>query len=449
MVSMIGKIALQKEMIKVTGEILLQADYILTWDEELKVLSQAEMIIEDSRITYLGPRQERPAVKFARVLAIRDSLVIPGFINTHTHAAMTLFRGFADDLSLQEWLQNKIWPAEAKLKKEDIYWGTLLAIAEMLKGGTTCFADMYFHMEEVARACLESGIRVSLAQGLVGMDKIKGALGLRESRTLVQNWHKQGEGRITVMLGPHAPYTCPPDYLRKVGELAGELEVPIHIHLAETRTEVEESRQKYGKTPVELAHEVGLLEHNLLAAHCVHLSAAEIELLAANNVAIAHNPGSNLKLGSGLAPLAELLQKGVLISLGTDGAASNNNLDLLEEMRLAALLQKGRLEDPTVIPAETAFKMATLNGARALFLPVETGQLKVGAKADLAVLKFNKPHFYPAHNLLAHLVYSAAAADVFLVMVDGQVLMENGRLLTLDEERILFEIPPRAQKLTK
>ncbi|NMB34689.1 MAG: amidohydrolase [Firmicutes bacterium] len=429
--------------------ILLQADYILTWDGELKLITQGEIVIEDSLITYLGSRQERPAENFGRVLKIRDSLVIPGFVNTHTHAAMALFRGYADDLSLQEWLQDKIWPAEAKLSSEDIYWGTLLAIAEMLKGGTTCFADMYFHMDEVARACLESGIRASLAQGLIGTDKIKGELGLRQSRSLVQNWHNEGEGRITVMLGPHAPYTCPPDYLYKVGELAGDLRVPIHIHLAETRREVEESRREHGKTPVELIAEVGLLEHDLLAAHCVHLAEADLGLLAAKNVAVAHNPGSNLKLGSGVAPVTELLQKGALVSLGTDGAASNNNLDLLEEMRLAALLQKGLREDPAAIPAETAFKMATVNGARALFLPAETGQLKVGAKADLAVLKIDKPHLSPPHSFLAHLVYSAAAADVYLVMVDGRVLMENGHLLTLDEEKILFEAPPRAQRLTE
>lgn len=428
---------------------LLQADYILTWDEGLKLFSQGEMVIEDSLITYLGPRLERPAENFDRIIDGKNSLVIPGFVNTHTHAAMTLFRGYADDLSLMDWLQNKIWPAEAKLKKEDIYWGTLLAIAEMLKGGTTCFADMYFHMEEAARACQESGIRASLSQGLVGLDKTKGALGLRQSRSLVQNWHNKGDGRITIMLGPHAPYTCPPAYLHKVGELAGELKVPIHIHLAETRGEVEESRQNYGKTPVELVNKIGLLEHNLLAAHCVHLSTEEIGILAAKNVAVAHNPGSNLKLGCGVAPVAGLLQKKVLVSLGTDSAASNNNLDLLEEMRLAALLQKGLQEDPAVIPAETAFKMATINGSRALFLPGEVGTLKQGAKADLAMFKLNKPHFFPLHNLTAHLVYSAGAGDVDLVMVNGRVLMEKGRLLTIDEERILYEASQRAQRLVK
>lgn len=429
-------------------KILLQADYFLTWDENLKLYSRAEMVIENSLITYLGPRLERPEKNFKRVINEKNSLVIPGFINTHTHAAMSLFRGYADDLALMDWLQNKIWPAEAKLKKEDIYWGTLLSIAEMIRGGTTCFADMYFHMEEAARACIESGIRASLAQGLVGMEKTKGEQGLRQSRDLVRNWHNKGEGRITIMLGPHAPYTCPPEYLQEVGELAGELSVPIHIHLAETRYEVEESCRKYGKTPVELVNETGLPAHNLLAAHCVHLSAKDIEILAAKNIAVAHNPGSNLKLGSGLAPVADLLQKEVLVSLGTDSAASNNNLDLLEEMRLATLLQKGLQEDPAVIPAEIAFKMATIDGARALFLPGETGTLKEGAKADLALLKLKQPHCYPLYSLAAHLVYSAGAGDVDLVMVDGRVLMEKGRLLTIDEEKILHEASQRAQRLT-
>ena len=329
-------------------KILLQADYILTWNEELELFTGGEIIIEDSLITYLGPRQERPAENFDRVLNIPDSLVMPGFINTHTHAAMTLFRGYADDLPLQEWLRDKIWPAEAKLKSDDIYWGTLLAIAEMLKGGTTCFADMYFHMDEVARACQESGIRASLAQGLIGMDEIKGTLGLKQSRSLVENWHNQGEGRITVMLGPHAPYTCPPSYLRKVREMAGELQVPIHIHLAETRREVEESCQEYGKTPVELIAEAGLLEHDLLAAHCVHLAAADIELLAAKNVAIAHNPGSNMKLASGICDAGGLFKRGINVTIGTDSVASNNSLNMIEEIKFFALAPKVKTKDPSV-----------------------------------------------------------------------------------------------------
>ncbi len=428
-------------------KILLRADYILAWDNGPEIISQGEIVVEDSLITYLGPRLERKEKDFEEIIKGRDNLIMPGFINTHTHAAMSLFRGYADDMALMDWLNNKIWPAEAKLRKEDIYWGTMLAIAEMLRGGTTCFADMYFHMDEAARACLESGIRASLAQGLTGLDKIKGMAGLKEGSSLVRNWHNKGDGRITVMLGPHAPYTCPPDYLQKVLEKAADLDVPIHIHLAETRAEVKECLSKYGKTPVELMEEIGLLDHRVLAAHCVHLTEKEIEILAEKETAIAHNPGSNLKLGSGTAPVAKLLEKGVPVGLGTDSAASNNNLDMLEEMRLAALLPKGLLENPTVVPAETALKMATINGADALFLSNEVGILKKGAKADLIMFNLNQPHFYPRHNILAHLVYSARSADINLVMVNGTVLMSDGELLTIDEERVFFEAQLRATRL--
>ncbi|MDO9535858.1 MAG: amidohydrolase [Bacillota bacterium] len=429
--------------------ILIQAEYILTWDDGYKIISDGEILIEDSLITYTGPRLKRSPESINRVLNTSDSLVMPGFINTHTHAAMTLFRSYADDMSLMDWLQKKIWPVEAKLQREDIYWGTMLAILEMLKGGTTCFADMYFFMDEVARACGESGIRASISQGLIGIENAKGLDGLKESSRLVENWHKKDDGRITVMLGPHAPYTCPPAYLQKVASKAAELGIPIHIHLSETRSEVEECRAAYGKTPIELMDEIGLLEQNVLAAHCVHLTGREIEIISEKKVAVAHNPGSNLKLGSGVAPLAELLKKGALVSLGTDGASSNNNLDMVEEMRLAALLQKGVSEDPTVVTAEDALTMATLNGAKSLFLDEEIGTLRKGSKADLIMFNLKKPHFYPLHNLISHLVYSAASSDVELVMVNGKFLMEKGKLLTIDEERILFEAQNRALRLVK
>jgi len=427
-------------------KILIQPDYILAWENEnFKLVSFGEIIIEGDEITYLGPRREHNRKKFSKT--IKGDLVMPGFVNTHTHAAMTLFRGYADDMPLLEWLGEKIWPAEAKLKKDDIYWGSMLAICEMIKGGTTCFADMYFHMEEVARACTEAGIRASLAQGLIGTDKLKGSISLKKNENLVRNWHKAGEGRITVMLGPHAPYTCPPEFLQKIMKTAEKLEVPIHIHLAETRKEIEESLQTYGKTPIKFVDDLGLFEHNILAAHCVHLSREEIDILAEKKVAIAHNPGSNLKLGSGIAPLADLLEKELLVSLGTDGAASNNNLDMVEEMRLASLLPKGLKENATIAPAEIALKLATINGPKALFLDETVGPLKKGAKADLIVVQLKKPHLFPLHDVVAHLVYSAAASDVDLVMVNGKILMEKRELLTVDEEKILFETQKRATKL--
>lgn len=429
------------------NKILIQPDYILTGSENFEIISSGEIIIEGEEITYLGPRQERIMDSYSKVIS--GDLVMPGFVNTHTHAAMTLFRGYADDMPLKDWLEKKIWPVEARLKNEDIYWGTLLAICEMLKGGTTCFADMYFHMDAVARACQESGIRASLSQGLIGIDTIKGMVSLKESKNLVKNWHKKGEGRITVMLGPHAPYTCPPAYLSKVIKTAEQLDVPIHIHLAETREEVEDCLKAYGKTPIQLVNDIGLLNQNVLAAHCVHISPHDIDLLAEKNVSIAHNPGSNLKLGSGVAPLRALLEKNVLVSLGTDGAASNNNLDMVEEMRLSALLEKGLKEDAAAIPAEAALRMATVNGSAALFLDKKIGPLQKGAKADLIMLSIKKPHMFPIHNLLAQVVYSAAASDVELVMVNGKILMEKRNLLTIDEERVLFEAQKRALRLVK
>ncbi len=420
-------------------KVLVKADYLLKWGEELEVISQGELVIEEGFVSYSGPTLQRNNENFTRIIKGENKLVMPGFINTHTHAAMSLFRGYADDMPLQEWLEKRIWPVEAKLKKKDIYWGTLLAICEMIRGGTTCFADMYFHMEEAAKACLESGIRASLSQGLVGMDALQGIASLEEGKKIVRNWHGKGDGRITAMLGPHAPYTCPPDYLRKVAEVADSLQVPIHIHLAETRREVEESVQKYGKRPVELMEQIGLLDRKVLAAHCVHLTQEEIQTMAQKKTAIAHNPGSNLKLGSGLAPLADFLKNGVLVSLGTDSAASNNNLDMLEEVRLAALLSKGLLEDPTLIPAVEALKLATFNGAKALFLEEKVGTLNEGSRADLIMFKLNSSHLHPLHGIPAQLVYAALSSDVEMVMVNGNILLENGDLKTLDEERILFE----------
>lgn len=420
-------------------KILMQADYLLKWGEDLEIIPQGELVIDGGIISYSGPACKRNEEEFARVIKGKNKLIMPGFVNTHTHAAMSLFRGYADDMPLKEWLEQRIWPVEAKLTKKDIYWGTLLAICEMIRGGTTCFADMYFYMEEAAKACLESGIRASLSQGLVGLEPVKGIASLEEGKKLVRNWHGEGEGRITAMLGPHAPYTCPPDYLQEVAKAAGALQVPIHIHLAETRGEVEESVKMHGKRPVELMEQIGLLDQKVLAAHCVHLTQEEIQILARKKTAIAHNPGSNLKLGSGMAPLADLLQNGVLVSLGTDSAASNNNLDMVEEMRLATLLPKGLREDPTLIPAVEALKLATVNGARALFLEEGSGTLSEGSKADLIMVKLNSPHLHPLHSVPAQLVYAAYSSDIELVMVNGIILMEKGDLKTVDEEKILSE----------
>jgi 5-methylthioadenosine/S-adenosylhomocysteine deaminase len=304
---------------------------------------------------------------------------------------------------------------------------------------------MYFHMDEVARAVEKAGMRASLSQGLIGLSPGAGEA-LSNSRRFIREWHGQAEGRITTMLGPHAPYTCPPDFLARVLDMADELKVGIHIHIAETRAEIEEIQQKYGKTPVALMEEVGLFNFPVLAAHCVHLTDEDIRILVARGAGIAHNPESNMKLASGIAPVTRLLAAGALVGLGTDGAASNNNLDMMEEMRSAALLQKVATMDPMALPAQDALAMATVNGARVLGLK-DVGPLKPGNKADIILVNLDRPHFYPRHNLMAHLVYAARASDVETVIIDGRLVMENREILTLDEERIYYEVQKRAEKL--
>jgi 5-methylthioadenosine/S-adenosylhomocysteine deaminase len=408
------------------------------------VITKADIAIEGSTIVQVGKIADD--WQAGRVIECSGKLVVPGLVNSHTHAAMSLFRSFADDMLLMDWLENKIWPAEAQLTEEDVYWGTMLAIAEMLKSGTTTFADMYFFMPAVAQAVARSGIRAVLARGMAGVAP-NGNQALLDSESFYREYHRQADGRITVMLGPHAPYTCPPDYLKKVVALAGKLGAEIHTHLSETRGEVEKCKSQYGKSPIALMEELEVLQCGVLAAHCVDISLEDIDIIKKHNVRVAHNPGSNLKLASGFAPVPELLKAGVCVALGTDGAASNNNLDMLEEIRLAAMIHKGNTLDPLVVPAATAVEMGTVNGAKALGLEGVTGVLAAGYKADMAIFDMRQPHWYPQHDRLSLLAYSAAAADVHTVIVNGEILLENKRLTTIDEEQLLFEVQKRGMRL--
>lgn len=377
----------------------------------------------------------------------KNLIVMPGLINTHGHAAMTLFRSYADDMPLQQWLEQKIWPIEEHLESDDIYWASMLAIAEMIKGGTTTFTDMYFFMDRVAEAAAESGIRAVLSRGLVGLGD-GGDVGLSETEALINRWHGSENGRINIAIGPHALYTCPLQFLDKVMELAAKTGLPLQIHLSETRREVEDCLKEHGVTPPQLLLNSGLFNFDVTAAHCVHLSDADIDILAENKITVAHNPGSNLKLGSGVAPVVKMLQKGINVGIGTDGASSNNNLDMIEEMRLAALLAKGIAMDPTLLNARIALQMATSIGAKTLFLK-DTGTLREGAKADIVGLRCDRPHLTPMHDPLAHLVYASAAADVEMVIVDGKLLLSGGELLTIDEEKVRAEVNRSAQRLVK
>ncbi len=378
----------------------------------------------------------------------KDSVVLPGLVNCHTHAAMTLLRSYADDLPLMKWLSEKIWPREAHLTEKDIYWGTMLSVIEMIKSGTTCFADMYFYMDQVARAVDETGIRAVLSRGMVGTGD-KAQFAIDESHEFVKKWHQKADGRITCMLGPHAPYTCPPDYLKEVMKLADQLGVGLHIHLAETASEVEDMGKLYGYTPIKLMESLGLFQNRqVLAAHCVHVSDEEIEILTRYKVGIAHNPESNMKLASGAAPVPKMLKAGALVGLGTDSAASNNNLDMLEEMRTCALLHKLISMDSTVLPAYQVLEMATKQGAKVLGLE-KTGSLQPGYKADIIIMDFHKPHLIPLHDPVANIVYAAQSSDIKTVIIDGKVIMKDRQILTFDEEKILYEAQLCAQELVR
>ncbi len=427
-------------------KILIREVTVITMQDNNEIIRDADVVVDGQTISYVG-QQKLWEENFDRVISGRDKLLLPGFVNAHGHAAMTLFRSYADDLPLMDWLEKRIWPAEGKLKREDVYWGTMLAILEMIKCGTTTFTDMYFFMDQVAEAAEEAGIRAVLARGLIGVGQMA-EKGLDESEQFIKTWQGRGHGRITTMLGPHAPYTCPPEFLRRVMLLQESLAVPIHLHLAETKDEVERINQEYGVSPTMLLKNIGLFERPVLAAHCVHLSEEDMEILKEYNVCVAHNPGSNLKLGSGIAPVPDLLSRGITVGLGTDGAASNNNLDMIEEMRLAALIHKGNRMDPTVVSARKALAMATRESAKAVFLE-KVGVVAPEMKADIIMLDLQRPHLTPQHDLVAHLVYAAQPADIVMVMVNGQIISEKGEMTTLDEEKIIFQAHQRALHLVQ
>lgn len=409
-------------------------------------VTTGDVAVEGNRLLKVGGEGELPlGWKPERVIDGKDHLCLPGLINCHTHAAMTLLRSYADDLPLMHWLEKKIWPMEARLTGDDVYWGTLLAIVEMIESGTTTFSDMYFFTDRVAEAVEVSGVRACLSRGLIGIGD-SAEQGLEESRELLEKWQGAADGRISIWLGPHAPYTCPPDFLDKVLTLAQDYRAGIHIHVAETKDEIEQIAREYGKTPVAYLSERGVFRFPVLAAHCVYLTEEDIETLAAAGAAVAHNPESNMKLASGIAPIPELLAAGVTVGIGTDGASSNNNLDMFEEMRTAALLHKVNKGDPQVLPASQVLSMATRDGARALRLD-DLGLLQPGYKADLILVNLNEAHLHPRHNPVAHMVYSARGGDVETVIIDGRIVMEGRKILTIDKERVLAEVEERARRL--
>ena len=427
---------------------LVERATVVTMDDEGTVLPRAHVLIEGTEIAGVWPSDQAPSsIQADRRIAGDELVMMPGMVNAHTHCAMTLLRGYADDMPLMPWLEQRIWPFEMKLREDDVYWGSLLGIAEMIRSGVTCFNDMYHYFGATARAVLDSGIRANVSGVLLAFLPEAERL-LEKAISFAAEWREKGDGRLVMMLGPHAPYTCPNHLLERVIEGSREVGVGIHIHVAETAQEVADSRAEFGQTPVQRLAEIGMFEARpVVAAHCVHLTDEDIETLARNRVGISHNPGSNMKLASGIAPVPALLAAGAIVGLGTDGAASNNNLDMLEEARLAALLHKVAGKDPTLVPAAQALSMATRGGAEALGIGDRVGRIAPGMKADVVLLDFHQAHLFPRHDVVSHLIYAARAGDVCTVFVNGQPLMIDRELQTLDEEQIRREVDARLKRL--
>ena len=419
------------------ADILIHNGTILTMDSQNTIIYDGMLAILGSTISYIGKNEKGP-IKANKELDTQGGLILPGLINSHTHAAMSLFRGLADDLPLMEWLHNYIFPVEGKMDADFVRVGTLLACAEMILSGTTTFCDMYLFEEEVAGAAKEAGMRSVVGEVIYDFPSPNyGTLekGFIYTEALIERWEK--DPLINIAVEPHSLFTCGEELLRKANDLALKKGVPLILHLAETKEEVNEIEKRFRKRPVQHLKDLGLLGSHLIVDHCVHINKPEIELLAENNVCIVHNPESNMKLASGIAPVPDMIAKGITVGLGTDGCASNNNLDLFGEMDMAAKLHKVSNLDPTVMNAQTLTKMTTIEGAKVLGLEKITGSLEVGKRADLIVIDTNKPHLVPMYNPYSHLVYAASGHDVIHSIIDGNIVMEDRRLLTLDVEDII------------
>ncbi len=394
------------------------------------------LLIKDDLIAEISDEIDESNV--GKIIDAEGKILLPGLINTHTHLSMTLFRGLADDLSLDSWLNDHIWPMEANLNGDYCYIGALLGAIELIKSGTTTFSDMYFYMEDVARAVDDAGIRAVLSYGMIDFtDAEKREAEIKENMALYNACNGMADGRIKVFFGPHSPYTASEELLVKVRELADEYNMGIHIHVSETQKEINDSLDEKGLRPFEYLEKIGLLGPDVVAAHCVWLSDEEIEIIKKHDVKVSHNPCSNMKLASGVAPVSKLIEKGICVSIGTDGASSNNNLDLIEELKTASLLQKVSTLDPKVLNSDESIEMATIKGAEALGLSDEIGSIEVGKKADIILIDTNAANMTPdSSSLSSNVIYSANGSNVDTTICNGKILMENKKLTALDEDEI-------------
>jgi 5-methylthioadenosine/S-adenosylhomocysteine deaminase len=421
-------------------DILIKNAVILTMDPALNIYNPGFLTIKGDTIRAVGTDRnlDTRESQACQVVDVQGGLVLPGLINGHTHAAMTLFRGLADDLPLEDWLKRHIFPAEKKLNGAMVYWGTKLACAEMILSGTTTFCDMYLFEDQVALAAREAGLRALIGEVLYDFPSPNyGPVAKRLEYTARMIDEAGRDPLISVAVELHSPSVCRPELLRKANNLSRAKGVPLIIHLSETPQEVALIRDRYRFSPVGLLHHLGILGDHLIAIHCVCLSGEDIALLAENRVKVVHCPESNMKLASGVAPVVAMWEKGIPIGLGTDGCASNNNLDLFQEMDMAAKLHKVYLADPTVMDARTVLRLATSQGAKALGLEKTIGSLEPGKKADCIVLDINKPHLTPIYDYYSHLVYAAKSSDITQVFINGKQVLKDRHLTTLNLETVM------------
>ncbi|TAH48911.1 MAG: amidohydrolase [Chloroflexota bacterium] len=428
--------------------LLIQHADLFTLDAHNAILKNSSLAIQDKYIVAIG--EIPPDFRADEIIDGTNHVALPGFFNAHTHAAMTLLRGSAEDLPLDRWFNEGIWRTESALCEEDVYWGTALAACEMIRSGTVAFSDHYFYMHNVARVVQEAGMKAMLAWCVFGSNFAPemGPTTLELTEEFVAEFQNSAGGRIQTVLGPHSPYISAERALRDAANVARKLGVGCHIHVSESPEQVANSYKQHGKSPVAYLNALGIFDQPSIAAHAIYIDDADIEILRAKNVTVAACPKTHLKLAMKTTRIMALLNAGVNVALGTDGAASNNDLDMLQVTRLAALLQKHETGDATVLPSMQALKLATQHGARAMGF-ANSGVIQVGAAADLILVNMDKPHLTPRHDLAANVVHSAQGSDVNYVIVDGQVLLRKGELTTLDEEKIMREAETRGLRMVQ
>jgi len=436
-----------------TLDLLITGGTLLTMSHDMKVIEDPVIGVRDGTILFVGEKEDDPFLYNAKeTIDVSGSVIMPGLINTHTHLPMVAFRGMADDLALMDWLHNHIFPAEAQyVNREMVYHASMLSIAEMILSGTTTFCDGYFFEDGVAEAAIDAGMRGMPCQGFTDFptsDIPDPSQRAAVAEAFIKKW-SGASPLIHPALFCHAPYTCSPETLCMIKEIARDYDVPFLIHLAETQGEVADIKNRYGKTPVRHLRNLDVLDDRTIAIHCVWLDEEEMDILAERSVKVSHTPESNMKLAAGTAPVPEMLRKGITVGLGTDGCASNNDLDLILEMGTAARIHKVSSMDPTVMDAKTVLRMATIEGAKVLGLDDTIGSIEAGKRADITILDMNKPHLTPLYNPYSHIVYAASGSDVKTVIIDGRVVMEDRRLLTINENEAMTRVREIAERVKK